>query len=248
MNVLVRSLLIQASWSFTWMQSLGFAYALLPVLKKLYPDEGEFASRLALHREYFNTQPYLASFILGATVRLEEERASGRDANIDVAGMKASLMPSLGALGDSFFWGALKPIAATAAVALVFTGFWWGPLVFLAFYNMWHVGLRAGLLVFGYRSSGQALLLIARFNFTRTARIFKAIAVSLLGGIAGLMLSWLPEFRAPIHAAGLWSLIAGGIITFGFLALMRKGSSPVNLMIGLAVICIILSSLGVGQW
>ncbi len=60
------------------MQSLGFAYAMLPALKRLYPDPQEYRARLQLHMEYFNTQPYLASFILGAAVRMEEERATGR--------------------------------------------------------------------------------------------------------------------------------------------------------------------------
>ena len=75
LRVFLRSLLIQASWSFHLLQSIGFAYALLPILRKLYPDRTEYASRLNLHTEYFNTQPYLASFILGAVVKLEEERA-----------------------------------------------------------------------------------------------------------------------------------------------------------------------------
>ncbi len=52
------------------MQSLGFAYAIEPVLRKLYPDQAEYESRLRIHLEYFNTQPYLASFILGAVVTI----------------------------------------------------------------------------------------------------------------------------------------------------------------------------------
>ena len=66
---------MQASWSFERMQSLGFAFAIAPALKKLYPNGAEYESRLRLHMDYFNTQPYLASFILGAVVRMEEERA-----------------------------------------------------------------------------------------------------------------------------------------------------------------------------
>ena len=70
--------MIQASWSFDRMQTLGFAYAMLPALRRLYPNGDELTSRINLHLEYFNTQPYLASFILGAAVRLEEGRASGK--------------------------------------------------------------------------------------------------------------------------------------------------------------------------
>ena len=121
------------------MQSLGFAYAIDPVLRKLYPDGAEYATRLRRHAEYFNTQPYLASFILGAVVRMEEEQAANLPVTIDVAGLKSSLMAPLGALGDSFFWGALKPLAAVGAVALIMIGYWWAPILFLVFYNIWHL-------------------------------------------------------------------------------------------------------------
>ena len=110
-GVFARSFLIQASWSFERMQSLGFAYAIEPVLKKLYPDRTEYEARLRLHLDYFNTQPYLASFILGAVVRMEQDRAAGKETGTDVQDLKTSLMAPLGALGDSFFWGSLKPFA-----------------------------------------------------------------------------------------------------------------------------------------
>src|SRR5512145_2536822 len=112
-SVFFRSFLIQASWSFDRMQSLGFAFAMLPVLRRLYPDPEGFLDRLKLHMEYFNTQPYLASFILGAAIRTEEDRASGRNRTADVSAIKNRLMAPLGALGDSFFWGALKPLSVT---------------------------------------------------------------------------------------------------------------------------------------
>jgi mannose/fructose/N-acetylgalactosamine-specific phosphotransferase system component IID len=136
-----RALLIQASWSFDRMQTIGFAYALEPALRKLYPEPAEYENRLKAHMEYFNTQPYLASFILGAAVRLEQDRAAGNNATTDVSGLKTTLMAPLGALGDSFFWGALKPMAAALAVAVILTGSWWAPLLFLVIFNSWHLGL-----------------------------------------------------------------------------------------------------------
>src|SRR5512144_3368608 len=92
-----RALLIQASWSFDRMQTLGFAYAIEPALRKLYSYQNEYGERLKVHLEYFNTQPYFASFIIGAAVRLEEDRATGRNTAPDIAGLKAALMAPLGA-------------------------------------------------------------------------------------------------------------------------------------------------------
>ncbi|HWR73495.1 MAG TPA: PTS system mannose/fructose/sorbose family transporter subunit IID, partial [Nitrospirota bacterium] len=118
-GVFWRSFLLQASWSFERMQSLGFAFAMLPVLRKLNPDAAERASRVRDHMTYFNTQPYMASFVLGAASRREKELAAGRRPPEDIAEIKTALAGPLGALGDGFFWGGIKPLAAVLAVTLL---------------------------------------------------------------------------------------------------------------------------------
>lgn len=236
---------MQASWSFERMQSLGFAFAIAPALKKLYPNGAEYESRLRLHMDYFNTQPYLASFILGAVVRMEEERATGLSASDDVAGLKAALMAPLGALGDSFFWGALKPLAAVLAVALLMTGYWWGPFLFLVFYNVWHLGLRAAMLFWGYTTGGNAVALIARFSFMKMAKRFKVITLSVLGGIIGMVPDWRPEFQPIVPLPFLPMALSWLVVALAFVAILRRGGSPIKLMLGLAALCLALAYAGV---
>ncbi len=246
LRVFWRSLLLQASWSYDAMQALGFSYALLPVLKKLYPDRAEFEARLRLHMEYFNTQPYLASFLLGAVVGLEEDRATGRaSSGTDAAGLKAALMAPLGALGDSFFWGALKPLAAVIAVALVMAGVWWAPLLFLALYNLWHVGLRLSIVFWGYHSRGDAMALMERYSFTKSARLFKASSLSVLGGILATISGWRPEFAPTLPLPGPVQAMAALIITLVLVFILRRGGSPIKLMLGLALFCLALAYAGV---
>jgi mannose/fructose/N-acetylgalactosamine-specific phosphotransferase system component IID len=246
LRVFWRSLLIQASWSYDGMQSLGFSYALLPVLRKLYPDRIEFDERLRLHMEYFNTQPYLASFILGAVVRLEEDRAAGCvSPATDASGLKAALMAPLGALGDSFFWGALKPLAAVVAVALVVAGVWWAPILFLLLYNLWHVGLRLSVLFWGYHSSGDAMALMERYNFTKRARMFKAISLSVIGGALAGISNWRPELVLALPLPGPIVAIAALTVTVVLVFAVRRGGSPIKLMLGLALICLVLAYAGV---
>lgn len=244
--VFLRSLLIQSSWSFDRMQSLGFAYAMMPALRRLYPDNDEYRRRIDLHLDYFNTQPYLASFVLGAAVRMEEERASGRNRSADVAGMKNTLMAPLGALGDSFFWGSLKPMLIVVAVAAALTGAWWAPLLFLAVYNVAHLWLRARMLVWGYRSSGDFLSLMARYRFTTLARIFKTVTLAALGGMLGLFPLWRPELGRVLPASGLLGAGAGLLITLVLSALLKQGLSPLKLMLGLIAVCLALAYAGVG--
>ena len=239
-----RALLIQASWSFDRMQTVGFVYALEPALRKLYPDPAEYENRLKAHMEYFNTQPYLASFILGAAVRLEQNRASGNTATADVSGLKTTLMAPLGALGDSYFWGALKPMAAALAVAVILTGSWWAPFLFLVIFNAWHVGLRLSMLFWGYTSGGNVVTLMARYSFTKMARRFKILTLAVLGGILGLMPLWGPEFR-PAFGNPVVMMASGLAVTLFLVAIVRRGGSPVKFMLGLAAICLALAYAGV---
>ena len=245
LRVLVRAFLLQASWSFERMQSLGFAWALAPALRRLYPDDAAFDERLRYHAEYFNTQPYLASFIIGAVVRQEESRAAGNTTGDDIQALKESLMGPLGALGDSFFWGSLKPLAAVIAAAMIIVGWLWGPLLYLLLYKFWHLGLRTGLLFWGYASSGDAVALITGFNFTTWARLFKAVSLAVAGAIVGMMPLWSAEFRLEVPASAQGIALLGAASTILMLVLMRRGGSPIHLMLGLAAFCLALAYLGV---
>jgi mannose/fructose/N-acetylgalactosamine-specific phosphotransferase system component IID len=160
--------------------------------------------------------------------------------------MKAALMAALGALGDSFFWAALKPFATAAAVAVFLAGLWWAPLTFLVIYNIWHVGLRVWLLFLGYESGGDAVSLVAAFNFTKLARNLKILSLSLLGGILGMLPLWRIELRLPVHSAGPLAIAVGGLaVTLGMVSLLRAGGTPAKLMLGLAAASVILTFLGV---
>ena len=173
--------LIQASWSFDRMQTLGFAYAMLPVLRRLYPDGAERASRLKVHMEYFNTQPYLAAFILGAAARLEQERAAGRGTGT----YRRSNRPSHGPLGRSATASSgdrSNPLRQRSLWRCFMAGAWWAPLLFLVVYNTFHLVIRAGVFLAGYRTAGDAAALLDTYSFTKMARLFKAISLSLLGG------------------------------------------------------------------
>jgi PTS system mannose-specific IID component len=240
-----RSFFIQASWSFDRLQSLGFAFAMVPVLRRLYPDRTSFSARLNEHLEYFNTQPYLASFILGAAARAEEKRAAGKGPAADPAEIKRTLMAPLGALGDSFFWGALKPFAAAVAVATLLGGAWWAPLLYLGLYNAVHVGLRAALIFEGYRTGGDVVALLSRYQFTRMSRLFKVLSLTMVGCIAGTVTAWGPEIRPYEPASGL--LLAAAVLAavLGMIFLLRTRLSPVKLMLGLAALCLGLALGGI---
>ena len=88
-----RSQFLQGSWNYERMQNLGWAYSLIPAIKKLYTKKEDQAAALERHLEFFNTHPYVAAPIMGVTLALEEERANGTE--IDDAAIQGVLLVSV---------------------------------------------------------------------------------------------------------------------------------------------------------
>lgn len=244
-GVFWRSFLLQASWNFERMQSLGFAFAMLPVLRRLYPDAAQYVSRVREHMTYFNTQPYMASFVLGAVSRREQDLAAGRRPPEDIAEIKTALAGPLGALGDGFFWGGIKPLAAVLAAAFLLPGMWWAPLFYLVFYNIWHVGARAWLLLLGYRSDGDISAFLGRYPLPAAAQVFKAMTLGVIGCLLGLAAFWMPNIRLAGSLAEAPQALLALTITMTLAAVLRKGGSPIKLMFILAVASLALTYAGV---
>lgn len=106
-SVWFRSFFLQGSWNYERMQNGGWAFAMIPAIKRLYKTKEEKAAALKRHLEFFNTHPYVASPVLGVTLALEEERANGapvEDATIQ--GVKIGMMGPL-AVSEIQFSGSL---------------------------------------------------------------------------------------------------------------------------------------------
>lgn len=136
MRVSFRNTFLQASWNYERMQNVGWAYAMIPAIKRLYQSKEDRSAALKRHLEFFNTQPYLASPILGVTLALEEERANG--APIDdgaIQGVKIGMMGPLAGVGDPIFWGTLRPVLGAFAASLALSQNILGPIIFFLGWN-----------------------------------------------------------------------------------------------------------------
>lgn len=110
----LRSTMLLSSFNFERMQSMGFAVSMIPTIKRLYSKKEDQASALKRHLEFFNTQPWVGSAIMGVTAAMEQERANGRTEIDDAAisGVKVGLMGPLAGVGDPIFWGTIRPVLA----------------------------------------------------------------------------------------------------------------------------------------
>ena len=77
-SVMLRSQFLQGSWNYERMQNGGWAFSLIPALRKLYPNKEDASAALKRHLEFFNTHPYIAAPILGVTLALEEDKANAQ--------------------------------------------------------------------------------------------------------------------------------------------------------------------------
>ena len=139
--VFARSFLIQGSWNFRTMLGGGFAFALLPVLRRLFRGDPEaFRAALQRHTEHFNAHPYMAGAALGAVCRMEEERRAPEE----IARFKRAVRGPLGGLGDALVWVGWRPLTVLAALVLALSGVspFFTVSFFLLLYNAGHLALR----------------------------------------------------------------------------------------------------------
>ena len=146
-----RSTFLLGSFNFERMQSMGFCVTMMPAIKRLYSTKEERAAALKRHLEFFNTQPWIGSAIMGVTAAMEEQRANG--AAIDdgaISGVKVGLMGPLAGVGDPIYWGTARIILAALGAVLAASGSIMGPLLFFIGINVIRILTRWYSMKYGY--------------------------------------------------------------------------------------------------
>jgi fructoselysine and glucoselysine-specific PTS system IID component len=244
-KVVLRSFLLQAAWNFRGLQNFGFLYALQPVLRKLFRKRSDRARAYRRYLSNLQTHPYFASFLLGLTVRVEEERSRFGEAakqreeeevTRDVAGV-------LSGIGDFLFWASLKPLAALVGVmVVVFAGdaLWiklLGPVAALTIYNVPHFYYRISGVFRGYRSGEHILNKIHGVYFHRLTEYYNTFGCILIGVLAAFFCQ---------KSMGSWSGLLDldnffflALVLVCYLALLRRVGPTRLIYIGLLVVLLI---------
>ena len=148
-----RSTFLLGSFNFERMQSMGFCVTMMPAIRRLYSKKEDQAAALKRHLEFFNTQPWIGSAIMGVTAAMEEERANG--APIDdgaISGVKVGLMGPLAGVGDPIYWGTARIILAALGASLALeNGNILGPILFFVGINLIRVITRWYSMQYGYQ-------------------------------------------------------------------------------------------------
>ena len=131
-NTYIRSTFLLGSFNFERMQSIGFAVSMIPAIKRFYTKKEDQAEALTRHLEFFNTQPWVASPIIGVTAAMEREKAAGKEGIDDAAitNVKVGLMGPLAGVGDPIYWGTARIVLAAIGASFAISGNILGPLIF----------------------------------------------------------------------------------------------------------------------
>ena len=121
-KVYVRNLFgLQWGWNYEKMQGLGYAWVIMPSLKRIYKDDPEgMKQALKMQLSYFNTTPAMSHLIVGADMALEEE--FGIEAENAVAGLKTGLMGPFAGVGDTLFIAIYRAIVFSIASYMALEG------------------------------------------------------------------------------------------------------------------------------
>ena len=69
-----------ASLNYEKMMGLAYTYSMLPFLKENYKDNPKgLKESVKTHLQFFNTNPYLAPYVLGMNIEIEEKEKDSRD-------------------------------------------------------------------------------------------------------------------------------------------------------------------------
>ena len=284
-----RSTFIQGSWNYERMQNGGWAFSLIPAIKKLYKTKEERSAALTRHLEFFNTHPYVASPIIGVTLALEEDRANGAQVDdVTIQGVKVGMMGPLAGIGDPVFWFTVRPILGALGASLAMAGNILGPIIFFLGWNIIRMAFTWYTQEFGYKAGsritedlsgnllqditkGASILgmfilgsLVNRWVSIKFTPIISSVQLSpgayidwttITDGAQGIKdaliqqsagLSLTPE-KVTTLQGNLDSLtpgLAGLLLTFLCMWLLKKKVSPIVIILSLFVIGIIFHVIG----
>ena len=244
-----RSCNLQGSFNYERMQANGWLYSILPGLEKIHTDKDDLSASMQHNLEFFNTHPFLVTFVMGIVLSLEQQKA---DINM-IRSVRVAAMGPLGGIGDAIFWFTLVPIAAGIASNMAIQGSFAGPILFLAIFNAVQFGVRFFLMGWSYELGTKAIEVLTRNakEFTRAASMLGVFVVGALTSNYGgtTVVLEIANGEAPIVVQSILDGVLPKMIPLFltlllFFLLKKKGWTPVKCIVLLLVIGILGALVG----
>ena len=244
-----RSLFLQASFNYERMQAAGWLYGILPGLKKIHKNKDDLSKSMQHNLEFFNTHPFLVTFVMGIILSLEQQKA---DTNT-IRAVRVAAMGPLGGIGDALFWFTLVPITAGITANMAISGSLAGPILFLIIFNIAQFAIRYWLMYWSYNLGSKAIDVLTKNakEFTKAASLLGVFIVGALTSNYGATKLGIviPNGDSPIDIQNILDGVLPQIIPLTltlilYVLLKKAGWKPIYCILFLLVIGIALSGIG----
>ena len=245
-----RSIPYEHSWNYERLGNVGFTFALLPVLQKLYPDKKDLSDAMKRHMELYNITPYIVTLPLGIAAAMEEANAESKEFDTtSIANVKLALMGPFSGLGDAFYWGTLRILATGIGTTLALQGNILGPILFFLAFNIPHYLIRYMCTFLGYRFGSDIISKIEESGLMNKIVQYASIMGMMVVGamtVEMVHINFISEIGIGESISTLQSLLDGifpGAATFMLFGItykpLKKKMNPLVIMLSLLVFGII---------
>ncbi len=253
-----RSNIIQGSSNQVVMQGHGVLYTLAPFLEEFYKDdEEERVAAFERHSTYYNTNPYTGAIVWALCYLLERQRGLDRNSVSaeTISNMKIALMGPLAAIGDTLFQGSIGNIISAMCMGMAQDGNFFSIVVYLGLFMILFGGGKWVCLYFAY-VQGETFIenMLASDAFDRINDVISIVGLMMMGcltaSVVKFQFNWIISVggtETDFQAEFLDALLPGAmplVILFTCFALLNRKVSPIWLIYGIMIICIIFSYLG----
>lgn len=248
----------QAMYSFERMQASGFVSAMIPIMKRLYPNNKTARDEMAIrHMEFFNTEIWMiGGVIVGITISMEEERAKGVPIHgEDISAVKTSLMGPLAGIGDTLRQGTLIPIIGSIAISFGLVGNFLGPILYMILTLCINYSINWFLFSMGYKKGKEGIAeLFASGKLEKMMTLATTVGAIAIGGLAATTVKVVSslEFHLGSNKLVMQSLldkillniVPFTIVMFAFWLITKKKLSATKVLLILIVLSILFVLIG----
>ncbi|MDY6868716.1 MAG: PTS system mannose/fructose/sorbose family transporter subunit IID [Chloroflexota bacterium] len=173
--------LFQCGWNYERMQSVGYAFSILPIIKKTRPGDEEFKEAFITNLNFFNTNPVVgAPLIIGAHAALEEAGAS-----LDsTEGLKVGLMGPLAGVGDTVLWALYNSVIFTIGSSMALSGSAFGPILVMLLVFFPYMAVRYWQFMWAYRQGTNLMKSLGSGGIARITELATIVGLIVIGGFA----------------------------------------------------------------
>lgn len=221
---LLKSMFYQGNWNVTNMQGTGFRWLLKDFFKNNETELPPDFDSSPLY--YFNTNPYLVTFILG--LLLKETQEKGKIGDYDKIYSSA-----LAALGDTFFWHSLRPFVFFVSMWAIVVNPVLLIILYLIVFNLFNIVFRVLGFYYGYTFGANVMFLFNKIGFNKWSAVFDAMTTFMAGFVIAYIIKY-QYFAGSIHVIKSILLFIVGII------LSKWVRGPLELIIVTTILGVLL--------